>query len=295
MTTVTVTVTTATVTDRVEHGRLTRASLDVEPFVQPYPRIIRKTVGADRLRECTFTLAYEPGTDPVVDHFFDRPQLRLSAVDVTTGRRSAVRFVRLTGPPEAVDRLQTVLEEREYLPRAIGDGRCRGSSSYSPLECAPRRRLGYVAVDELSGEPSVLSLVSTHLRRGTVAEHSLQSGREQWRLLVRAAERVREVYDRIDAACGDGVTVDVGHVGTPREWDGDWIVAPELAGPQQQAIVQAAANGYYERPREVTLEELAAELGVPASTLSYRLRVAESTLVERYLDRCAETGAPSHT
>ncbi|WP_255190981.1 helix-turn-helix domain-containing protein [Natronobeatus ordinarius] len=248
----------------------------------------------DRLRECSFTLAYEPGTGPVVDYFFDQPQLRLSVVDVTTGRRSAVRFVRLTGPPEAVDRLQTVLEEREYLPRAIGDGRCRGWSSYSPLECAPGRRLVYVAVDELSGEPSVLSLVSTHLRRGTVTEHSQQGGRERWRLLVRAAEPVREVYDRIDAACGDGVTVDVGHVGTPREWDEDWIAAPELAGPQQQAIVQAAANGYYERPREITLEELADELDVPASTLSYRLRVAESTLVERYLDRCAGAGAPSH-
>ncbi|WP_299331855.1 helix-turn-helix domain-containing protein [Haloplanus sp.] len=48
--------------------------------------------------------------------------------------------------------------------------------------------------------------------------------------------------------------------------------------------MRAALNhGYYRTPREVTLDGLAAELGVPRSTLSYRLRRAEERLVSGYL------------
>ena len=54
--------------------------------------------------------------------------------------------------------------------------------------------------------------------------------------------------------------------------------------PEQGRVLEVAAqNGYYETPRETTLDELAAELDCPRSTVSYRLRKAEAALVEAYL------------
>ncbi|MFP8890338.1 helix-turn-helix domain-containing protein [Natrialbaceae archaeon A-CW2] len=96
------------------------------------------------------------------------------------------------------------------------------------------------------------------------------------------------MFEHIDASCRDGVTVEANQLGEVTEWHGNAFVDDELTGSQREAITQAAARGYYERPRQVTVEELSTELGVPKSTLSYRLRMAGSKLVKRYLDRHSE-------
>jgi len=54
--------------------------------------------------------------------------------------------------------------------------------------------------------------------------------------------------------------------------------------PEQDAAVRAAVeHGYYQTPREVETYELAEKLGVPGSTLSYRLRRAEAKLADAYV------------
>ncbi len=74
----------------------------------------------DRLREFTFTLTYDEGEDPVADVFHSHPNLEALTIDVTTGRTSFVRLVQLRGPPDVADRLQTILEDRDYLPERSG-------------------------------------------------------------------------------------------------------------------------------------------------------------------------------
>lgn len=239
----------------------------------------------ERLREFTFTLEYEPGTDPVADLLRDRPALGASTVDLNVGGDAYVRLVQLTGPPEATDRLQTLLEERAYRPRALDERSCAGTSSHYRLECAPRRRLVYAYVEEVRACASVHSIAASALCCGTIVESRARDGREHWRLLVRSDEAVGDVYERIDDACRDGVRVDVGHLCDATTWTADGIVDADVTGTQQQAIAEAAARGYYERPRKITIEELADELDVPESTLSYRLRRAESTLVKQYLNQ----------
>ncbi|ELY63737.1 bacterio-opsin activator HTH domain-containing protein [Natronobacterium gregoryi SP2] len=238
-----------------------------------------------RLREFTFTLTYEPGEDQVVDVFHDHPNLRASTVDVTTGQTSCVRLVQLTGPPEAADRLETTLADRDYLPRAIGTDRCCGTSTSYRLECSARRRLIYAYVGDVCDCRSIHNVASDHLDRGTIFESCNHAGRERWRLLMRSDEEVGALYDDLETFCRDGVSVEVGHIGDATEWHGDAVVDDDLTGSQREAIEQAAARGYYERPRAITIGELASELDVPESTLSYRLRMAESRLVKRYLDR----------
>lgn len=56
-----------------------------------------------------------------------------------------------------------------------------------------------------------------------------------------------------------------------------------LRGEQAALLATAFAEGYFEVPRGVTLEELAAEEGVSGQSLSARLRRALGTLVENTL------------
>ncbi|ARS90253.1 helix-turn-helix domain-containing protein [Natrarchaeobaculum aegyptiacum] len=70
------------------------------------------------------------------------------------------------------------------------------------------------------------------------------------------------------------------HDGTP-EPPGDG-----LTDRQHEALRAAYEMGYFEIPREASLEEVAAELGVAASSVSERLRRAQTQLIE-------ETVAPT--
>jgi len=50
-------------------------------------------------------------------------------------------------------------------------------------------------------------------------------------------------------------------------------------------VLEAAVErGYYSRPREVTVSDLSDELGVPRSTVQYRLRSAEDLVVSQFVD-----------
>lgn len=57
-----------------------------------------------------------------------------------------------------------------------------------------------------------------------------------------------------------------------------------LTPAQRDALLAAKEHGYFEDPRDVTLEELADELGVSSTALGRRMRRAISALVERTLE-----------
>lgn len=241
---------------------------------------------ADRLRELTFRLEYAPDGDRITTILRQHETLELSTIDVVLGTGSYTRLVQLTGDPDAADRLQTALEDRDYCPRAVDPEACGGQWSWYRLECAPRRRLIYVYADEIQSCPAVEALAATSLNCGTICESRHCGQTAWWRLLMRSDEAVSTLYDRLHEALEDeDVILEMGHLGTATEWHGDGIVDVGLSGPQREALEAAASHGYYERPRESTLEALASTLDVPESTLSYRLRMAESTLVKRHLER----------
>jgi len=57
-----------------------------------------------------------------------------------------------------------------------------------------------------------------------------------------------------------------------------------LTPAQREALLAAKAAGYFEDPRDVTLEELAGELDVSPTALGRRMRRGLSTLIERTLE-----------
>lgn len=56
-----------------------------------------------------------------------------------------------------------------------------------------------------------------------------------------------------------------------------------LTDKQREALELAVSYGYYDRPREATLSELAAELGIGKPAVSHRLQAAESKIIRNHL------------
>lgn len=55
-----------------------------------------------------------------------------------------------------------------------------------------------------------------------------------------------------------------------------------LTAKQSEAFLAAVEAGYYERPRETTLEEIAAELDVSVSAVSQRLTATRRRVAKKY-------------
>ncbi|QCS43285.1 helix-turn-helix domain-containing protein [Natrinema versiforme] len=83
------------------------------------------------------------------------------------------------------------------------------------------------------------------------------------------------------ATVPDGIDVAVERVGeydTARE-----TVDAALTSRQREAITTALATGYYETPREATIEDVAAELECARSTAAEHLQKAESRIIRTVL------------
>lgn len=238
----------------------------------------------DRLREFTFRLHYREGTDPVMDLFRDNPDASASALDVCTGRRSYLRLLRITGTTAVANELDAIFETHAHGPTSVTSDDCCGTCTSFPLETTTGQRSLYLFVEGATDCETVQTIVCSQLGAGTLSEVHYHDGVESWRILMPSDDRVGLLYDQISARLRDGVRFEMGHIGDAIEWEGTGVLDAGISGSQERALRTAVRRGYYERPRNVTLEELAADLDVPPSTLSYRLRMAEAELVERYVE-----------
>lgn len=105
-----------------------------------------------------------------------------------------------------------------------------------------------------------------HVRDGQVLFSLVVPDREKLRAIV---EDLREIsrsvsLERIRTGVADGYG------------QGDGVALTEK---QREALKTAIETGYYDRPREATLEDLAAELDVTPSAVSQRLNGIERKLV----------------
>lgn len=122
------------------------------------------------------------------------------------------------------------------------------------------------------------------LPRRVIAQHEgavLQAvaSDDQWKLHTRFPARsdlsaVQDDFDRFDVTvCYESITESSA---LDREDD--------ITDKQRQTLQKAVQMGYYEIPREVTIEDLAAELDVSHQSVSERLRRAQRNIVKRQLD-----------
>ena len=103
--------------------------------------------------------------------------------------------------------------------------------------------------------------------------------KEGWKFEVRAETRERIGEFRSDCQAHDiPIEITAVHSLLPVQGNGY-----ELTDTQREALVLAYEMGYYDSPRAVSLEEVAAELGISQQSLSSRLKRGNRRLIERTL------------
>lgn len=97
---------------------------------------------------------------------------------------------------------------------------------------------------------------------------------------------VRTVVDALEEVVSPVQLISKQYVDRPIETTPDpWgQIAEQLTTKQSAALEAAHTRGYYDWPREVTVEELAKTFDVTAPTLHYRLRHAHQTVVGEFVD-----------
>ncbi|KYH24180.1 HTH DNA binding domain protein [Halalkalicoccus paucihalophilus] len=104
----------------------------------------------------------------------------------------------------------------------------------------------------------------------------------QWELRIRFADNAHltRFHNRLKES---GITPDVKRV---REFNAGTKGTELLTGPQREALKAAVEHGYFTIPRQISLEELADEVGISHQALSERLRRASEQLAQ------SEVGQP---
>lgn len=109
---------------------------------------------------------------------------------------------------------------------------------------------------------------------GAILDAQVSGRRWILRLLFPQRELLSNSIEAIEQ---QEITIDVRRI-VKAGRNGDFEGAPALTDPQEEAITEAYRQGYYDVPREISLEELAAELDISHQALSERLRRANKVL-----------------
>ena len=176
------------------------------------------------------------------------PRIRLERI-VPVGE-SVSPYVRISADP--VDEIPSALRADPYVER------------FDEVETVGRESLVRIEWDLESNE-LVDALVETD---GVIMNALATEGTWWFRLRFPDHRRLGEWY----RGCTDrDVSVSIERVLPPESSDSE-SDRLALTAPQREALMAAWNRGYFEVPREVTLEELGAELGVSDTAVSQRLR-----------------------
>lgn len=128
------------------------------------------------------------------------------------------------------------------------------------------------------GVGSVCCALYTH--GGTVLDAQFADGQWTLRLLFPHRDELSSAVSEIET---EGVHVDVRRM-VEADQDDDLEATAALTDPQREAIAEAYRQGYYDVPREISLEELANELDISHQALSERLRRANRVLASEQIE-----------
>ncbi|WP_207587040.1 helix-turn-helix domain-containing protein [Halomontanus rarus] len=117
---------------------------------------------------------------------------------------------------------------------------------------------------------------------GSLLEATATAG--WWQIRMRFLDR-EELCETNDRLVEFGVNADLRRI---TELTDDSRTHTRLTPEQQEALSAAFEHGYFEIPRQISMEELAAELGISHQALSERLRRAYETLVDAELQPASD-------
>lgn len=242
------------------------------------------------MQEFVFTVRYDPDTDPVADLFIEYPDvvMTLTSLSASVPEESIWHFNHITGPEEALDQLDEIFLDPAHCNECLDADRCPANWTYELLERSPTSRTVYAYGTDGKNCHSIPMLATAHLGDGLLYDATRQGNEYRWRILVPEDAQIGSLYDTLRAELRDGISLDFDHLTGPTQWAESGISLAELPYKQRRVLTEAVERGYYETPRELTTQELADELGVPQSTVQYRLSRAEAALATEFAAQLTE-------
>jgi len=240
------------------------------------------------MREFVFALDYDPESNPVADILADalETQLRSLSCHVTTDMLWRVDHV--TGAEPALAAVADAVATADYYADCLVRRDCKGEWETRVLDQSPDTLILYSYWQRTVACTSIPHLALEHFGDGLIFETIWRGRRYQWRLILPSEAKLSPFYEALEAEIAETAGVDIVRIretstenlGMANDETGR-ILSPE----QDSALRAAVEQGYYETPRAIETYELAEKLGVPGSTLSYRLRRAEAQLAAAYVER----------
>ena len=245
------------------------------------------------MRELVFALEHAPGTNAVADVLADNPEAKIRSLSCHATPENLWRVDHATGGRGALDELAGTVADAEYYTDCLARRDCEADWETRVLDRTDDALVLYSYWSRTPACTSIPHLAIDHFGDGLVFRTTWVGRRYEWRVVAPEETAYREFRDAIATEIDETTGVSFVRVG-----DADGVVSDDdddsTLTPEQDAAVRAAVErGYYRTPREIETYELAEELGVPGSTLSYRLRRAEAQLADAYVSDHSPSTDPS--
>jgi len=237
------------------------------------------------MREFVFEIRYDGDTDALMDLFIETQTARSTTFLCSMGNGELWRVDRITGPSTVVEGATALLTDPTYNQLSISDRACGGRHYSDILDSGPQQSVVYSYFDDLVHCDSVPTITNRYVTGALLFEVTRREDTERWRILMEDDQKVGMLYDTLGGTLRDGLSFHFDHVGEATGPILTLFSAISIRPEQRQVLEVAAREGYYETPRQTTLDDIAAELDWPRSTVSYRLRRAEAALVDEFLSR----------
>lgn len=237
------------------------------------------------MRELVFALSYEPGTNAIADALAEYPEARIRSLSLHATPESLWRVDHATGSPAALAAIEETVRTADYYADCLAADDCGAKQTTEVLEHSEDTLVVYSYWERSATCVSVPHIAIDTLGDGLLFE-TLNRGREYtWRVIHSGTGEVRRFVEALEATLSDGVSMELRRMspagGSPGERPS---LVDGLPPEQREALRAAVENGYYEVPREIDGSELADKLGIPRSTLTYRLRRAEAHVMGEHVD-----------
>lgn len=233
------------------------------------------------MRELVFALEYTPGNNAVADILTANPETKIRSLSCHVTPDNLWRVDHVTGGRDALDALTETVADAEYYTDCLARRDCEADWETQVLDRTDEALVLYSYWSRTPSCTSIPHLALDHFGDGLIFQTTWIGHRYEWRIIAPDDTAYHAFRSAIENEIDDTTGVTFVRVGDANDAtpDDDASLTPE----QDAAVRAAVEHGYYQTPREIETYELAEKLGIPGSTLSYRLRRAEAQLAKAYV------------
>jgi predicted DNA binding protein len=249
------------------------------------PSVNAGSITAGETREFEFVLTFESGVDELMDVFIECESLSLWSSSIFVSDEYMWRLDHAKGTDDALNAFDEVFLDESRCNECFDVGRCDTKRTYHVLDDQQASRTVYTLRRDIEDCRSVPYFILNHIQKGTVFESKRIDDEYRWRVLFPGEYPIGEIYTTMESRLREGVSLSLSHVTSGGNWNATERVAADLSSEHWQVLQAALKHGYYERPRGVSISELASTLDEPRSTVQYRLRTAEDRIMSQFIQQ----------